>query len=476
MTVNLEKNEIILQRVVGSGIGETTSSASAMLQGGDRNVNVLSCGAQVLEKRKNVDSGGITVFGSVLYAVTYVNTEGQIREKRTQSDFELEIPVEGVENGTAQVLYTIKGTESREKDGRLDVSALIEAQGIVLREVPTELVTYVDAGEILACKTAEISYLSAPVSAEARALLSKEIALPAGEYRVAAAESQTLVDKVFFLDGLARVLGTVTVTVLLADAENRLSPYVVTMPLDENAENNDLASGMTGETAIRISSLKADILYGEEDNAALVVEVVAEASVTAEAQKQARALQDCYPLSELPMASVQTSVTYVAARVSRASEQTLTGKIEGKEPVFAFTQTVALEVPKEGNALEGLVLLTAVDKTGEANTQEIPFSLDFGEKTGQIFGVTVGNASVSGNSYSIPVKLFELGYTEETAVLLSDTREEVAPVLKSGVTIRFTAPGETKWDVAKACRVRESALKEGQDGRSYMVYRRLTEA
>ena len=475
MTVNLEKKELSLLSVAGSGVGETVSSASAMLQGGDRNVTVLSCEGNVLEKRKTVGLNSITAEGTVQYVVTYRNTEGEIREKRTQSDFELEIPAE-TDGGSAQVFYTVKGTKVEEKDGRLDVSALIEAQGLVLTEREEALVTHVDAGEYLACKAVDVTYLSLPVTARSRTLLKNETPLPEGQYRVAGAQSETNVDKIFFLDGLARVLGTISVTVLLSDAENVLTPYTVTLPLDENLENNDLNNGMTGEGAIQIGTLKADVLYGEQDNASLLVEAVAEVTVTGTEQKQVKVLQDCYPLSDLPLSSVQEKIDYVTERVSRETTQELSGAFDGADSVLSLVQIIALELPSEGGAVEGLLNLTSVKSSGETVSQEIPFLLDFGEKRGTILGVTVGNAVLSGNGYKIPLTLRELSYKEESRLLLVDTKEDAVPVLRPGVTIRFPAPGESRWDVAKACRVRESALIEGKDGQSYMVYRRLTEA
>ncbi len=475
MTVNLEKKEIGLQRVAGSGAGETVCSTSAMLQGGDRNVTVLSCRAIVTEKRKEVGNG-VTLYGSVSFAVAYENGEGELRERRTQSDFELEIPVENAENGYAQVLCTVKGTEAKEKDGRLDVSALIEAQGVVLENVPTSLVTYVDAGETLACKTVDISYLSAPVTGENRALLNEEMALPAGQYRIAAMYVTDKIYKAFFLDGFVRVMGTVSVTALLAKEDNGLVPFSVTLPLDENVENSGFASGMTGEVNVQVSSLKGDILYGEEDSATLSVEAVTEVSVVAEKQLQSRGLQDCYPLSALPLSSVQENVTYITEKTTRSTTQNLTGSLNTSETIFAFVQIVALELPKEGGTVEGLLNLTEVAQNGEYSTQELPFSLDFGERSGEICGVTVGNAVFSGGGFSVPVTLQELGFAETSTAILTGTKEEPAPNLRPGVTICFTAPGESKWDVAKRCRVRENVLMDGKDGRSYMVYRRLTEA
>lgn len=101
MAGRLHREEMPVERLVGTGSVQIQAENSVMLSGGDREVTLISVQAVPELKQTEAQTGGVAVQGAVECRVLYLDGDGQLRTRNAQAGFAAVMPRAGCRTGDA---------------------------------------------------------------------------------------------------------------------------------------------------------------------------------------------------------------------------------------------------------------------------------------------------------------------------------------------------------------------------------------
>ena len=218
MAGRLHREEMPVERLVGTGSVQIQAENSVMLSGGDREVTLISVQAVPELKQTEAQTGGVAVQGAVECRVLYLDGEGQLRTRNAQAGFAAVMPVPDAEPGMqVQVMPTVTGAEASERDGKLDLSVQVSLEGLVRSREEVPLPTGLEGDAPMAEQHSALPVLRRTAVAVERRTFSENFPLDDESYtRVVTTEAQARIEQTVPTEGMVTVSGSVLVDNLMA--------------------------------------------------------------------------------------------------------------------------------------------------------------------------------------------------------------------------------------------------------------------
>ena len=505
MAGRLHREEMPVERLVGTGSVQIQAENSVMLSGGDREVTLISVQAVPELKQTEAQTGGVAVQGAVECRVLYLDGEGQLRTRNAQAGFAAVMPVPDAEPGMqVQVMPTVTGAEASERDGKLDLSVQVSLEGLVRSREEVPLPTGLEGDAPMAEQHSALPVLRRTAVAVERRTFSENFPLDDESYtRVVTTEAQARIEQTVPTEGMVTVSGSVLVDNLMAGGENDapIRWQAESLPFEIDVTDAGFAADQQVSAVARVRDLTSEVVFrqdGEEEEGNLHIEYVLEIVVTAQEEEEHSVVNDAYPLDGEPFRAEQTEIGSITSDETVGQTQIISAEIElppeipaMHELIGAFSAPVALETVGDDAAhAEGLMRVTLLYRPQDdpaalaSYTQEIPFALDFDRISGlsQISGAQIGRVEsekLAPDRAQVRIPLTLTAEKVETASVpvLADVAFEGEPAsLPKGVVLYYPREGESEWEIAKRFRFSQEALqKRNPEGKApYLIFRRLT--
>lgn len=500
MTGELIRKTIRFERAVGTGEAQTMVQTGAMLTGGDRDIVVVSTQARPVVGVCEVIAGGVSVQGTVEFCTLYLTQEGLLRSRSAQTGFDAVVPVEGAQSGMkARVMITLSSVNGEERDGRLEISADLHMEALVLEVIERETAAEMQTDAPMAVKTVSLDTMRTAARGQVRETFTENFALENAAYtRVALCQARAIVERVEAGDGVVAVSGDVAVDSLLAgaDTDSPVGWQREQIPFALEIVGDDFTPDMQIDVQARVRDLVGDVVFmaddGEEEGnlrVEYVLELTAEGSLTSSTE----VIADAYPLNEEPFRAVSAQISYLQAQEETEQAETVSAVQDLPQDTTVeavFAESAALDIV-HGDYIgtEGLMHVTLLCRTaGQENMsvleQDVPFAVEFDHipEGAQMVCVEIGAVEAEKLSAAqvrvrAAVRMQALNVQSGQAAVLDDISFEGEPVvLPTGVVLVYPEDGESLWDVARRYRIREQALRERnpEEKAPLLIYRRLT--
>lgn len=505
MAGRLLKENRWIEGAVGQGSAQAQAAAAAMLSGGDRDVTVVCVRARPTLSSCEVQTDGVAVQGMVDFTALYLTQEGELGQRGAQAGFTAVLPVPGAgPKMRARVLTTVVEETASEQGGRLELSALLQLEGLVTQGAERPLARDIQADGEMAVRTASLPLLRPAVHGQTNLAVAENFPLNDESFtRVALAEARPQVQQVLPGDGVVEITGEVAVDSLLAgaDAAAPVGWQREVLPFSVEVTDDGFTAEMQVTATARVRDLVSEVVFNADDDQEgnLHIEYVLEVAADGLTGADVQVLADAYPLSAEPFSVKTAQVEFLRAMDTPQQQRPVTAQLElpADAPVLqtlvgAFVSPMALDAAPgdDGVQAEGLLrvalLYRAPGREGLAcHVQEVPFSAEYDEIPSgaqawrmEITGAQAERQSPTQAQVQAELRLEALHARSGSGQVMEDISFEGEPVsLPAGAVLYYPEPGQTAWDVARRYRISEEALRaRNPDGKApLLVYRRLTE-
>ncbi len=508
MELRILRENVELERLVGSGNGQASVEGEITLPGGLREeAKVLQTGAMMVITGAEALSDRVAIEGKVVFHVLYTQgdpTKISALEASTEFNHAIEVK-DAAPRMIAQAGGQVEHAEAAAYNGRLSLKGILALNARVLSTAPVSVVTGVTDVPGLEGLSQTLAIRRTVGEGAAETLLRDEFdlsgALDIRETLYGTA--QAAVQEVTGGEGKANVSGTVQLEVYHATSQPA-RPLVVTrhtLPFEQAVDlGGQRGDQLTGRVAVRdVAVLSQD---GGDAGRILRAEVLLGVNAAADKKETATVWKDAYTTAGDALALTIRPLSY---RVGNAAFQTAeSGKVmimlpEGSPPartvLAGFARPIMTGWNQTGGRLntEGLLEVTLIYMTDDSGVpvavnQEEPFKAVFACEAEPDDWLTLeaGNIDVAG----ITSDRVEMKYILRLAVdgcrradnqIITDVKSQEAAVPTGGISLYFAQPGDTLWDIAKRYRINReqllklnSALAEGEvePGTGVVVWRK----
>ncbi len=508
MELRILRENVELERLVGSGRGQASVEGEVTLPGGLREeAHVLQTGAMMVITGAEALSDRVAVEGKVVFHVLYTQGDPtKIASLEASTEFSHAIEVkDSAPRMIAQAGGQVEHAEASAYNGRLTLRGILALEARVLSAAPAAVVTGMQDTPGLEGLSQTLTLQRTVGEGVAETLLREEFDLPrALDIRETLyGTAQAMVQDVSGGEGKANVSGTVQLEVY--HASNLPSrPMVLTrhtlpfeQAVDLGGQRGDLLSGRV--TVKDVAVLSQD---GGDAGRILRAEVLLGVSAAADKKEAATVWKDAYTTKGEALGLTVKPLSY---RVGNARYQTAeSGKVmimlpEGSPPartmLAGFARPVLTGWEQIGGRLntEGLLEVTLIYMTDDSDVpvtvnQEEPFKVAFAceAEAGDWLALEAGNIDVATiTSDRVEMKyilhLMVDGCRRADSKVVSDVRALDAAIPTGGISLYFAQPGDTLWDIAKRYRVPRQqllslnpALSDGEvnPGTGVVIWRR----
>ncbi len=485
MELRILRENVELERLVGSGKGQASVEGEITLPGGLREeAHVLQTGAMMVITGTEALSDRVAIEGRVVFHVLYTQgdpTKISALEAATEFSHAIEVK-DAAPRMIAQAGGQVEHAEAAAYNGRLSLRGVLALEARVLSAAPAGVVTGVTDVPGLEGLSQTLSLQRTVGEGSAETLLREEFDLAKGldVRETLYGTAQAMVQEVSGGEGKANVSGTVQLEVY--HASNLPSrPLVLTrhtlpfeQAVDLGGQRGDL---LTGKVAVKdVAVLSQD---GGEEGRILRAEVLLAVSASADKRETATVWKDAYTTKGEALSLAVKPLSY---RVGNARFQTAeSGKLmimlpDGSPPartiLAGFARPILTDWEQIGGRLnaEGLLEVTLLYMTDDSDVpvavnQEEPFKVAFAceAEAGDWLTLEAGNIDVTGiTSDRVEMKYILRmnvdGSRREDAKIVTDVKAQDAAIPTGGISLYFAQPGDTLWDIAKRYRVPRQQL------------------
>lgn len=491
MEATVERRGLRYEQLAARCREQVTIEGETALGGSMRDaVTVLAVTARPCVVSAKAAQNEVVINGKAAFHVLY--TQGdltRVRTLETTCDFTHTLAAPGARAGmrvTAEL--SAQECEGAASGGRMTLHALLLATAEIIEEAEAQIVTNVPDAAELQMRETEVSPLLTSVVCEDSSLVRNEFDIPQKTGAGAVLDVGACAADVELTGGGGRlgVSGTAQVRVLHRASEPG-APFVQTMhelPFSFAMEA-DVPPDAQLTALAEITDVVADCAEGEKDST-LRVEAEVRVRVMAMRHTQERFPADLYSLSG-PVLVPQTEELriHIGQKTTQVQESV---RIQAALPedappigtmLAAFALPTLTDIAPAGRRLdaEGVMSLTLLylpvdsDIPYSASVRE-PFQMTFpaevGERTEAVLSVietTPGSATSDRAEVRCVLALSAKEHEEQTVRVITDVRqEEAAECAERGFVLVWPASGESRWDTARALRVREESLTEAGGG------------
>ncbi len=510
MELRILRENVELERLVGSGKGQASVEGEITLPGGLREeAHVLQTGAMMVITGAEALSDRVAIEGKVVFHVLYTQgdpTKIAALEASTEFSHAVEVK-DAAPRMIAQAGGQVEHAEASAYNGRLSLRSILALEARALSATPAAVVTGMQDVPGLEGLSQTLTLQRTVGEGSAETLLRDEFDLPnALDIRETLyGTAQAMVQEVSGGEGKANVTGTVQLEVYHA-SNLPARPLVLTrhtlpfeQAVDLGGQRGDL---LTGEVVVKdVAVLSQD---GGDTGRILRAEVLLGVSASVDKKETATVWKDAYTTTGEALALTVKPLSY---RVGNARYQTAeSGKVmimlpEGSPPartmLAGFARPILTGWEQIGGRLnaEGLLEVTLLYMTDDSDVpvtvnQEEPFRVAFACEAEPADWLTLeaGNidvATITSDRVEMKyiLRLTVDGARRADAKIISDVKGQEAAIPTGGISLYFAQPGDTLWDIAKRYRVPRQQLiglnpsltdSEVPQGTGVVVWRRDT--
>lgn len=484
-TPEILREELPLQRFIGSGLSQAVVEGEVALPGGLREETVvLSAEAMAVLDRSLVENSRVTADGRVTFHVLYTQGDPtKVSALEASAEFTHPTEIAGALPGmTAPVSLMVEHVDAQAQGGRLHLMAIIRVHSRVFSDEPVSVVTGIRGMDGLMLRTENLKALRIASQGTQDKLIREEceLAAPLQITDTLYATAIATVHDVMGGEGRAAISGQVDLEVTHTSLmPNR--PVVITrhsIPFEETVA----LSGETGDTlsvsaAVRdVAVLSQESMDGERT---LRAEVLLGFTAQSTREKEICLLLDAYTTEgdqlALSTQQMQRAAGYRQIRTAESGKLTLIldGQPPVRTPLRAVLTPVITDLTPQGGRLlaEGmmdvtLLYMTDDDPAPQTYRTEEPFRMVFAcdPSIPEALTLTPGSVDVSGVTsdrvevkYILHLDASDVQLTPE--ILVTQAVTQPGGEIPGGVIVCFARPGETLWDIAKKYRVSCESLK-----------------
>lgn len=505
MELQIMRENIAVERLVGEAIEQTVVDGEVALPGGIRDeAHILHTGARLALDDVQLQQDRMTLDGTVVFQVLYTQGDDALRALEATSAFTHQLPLPGADvHMRAQTTGQVLEASAQATGGRLLLHAALSLGGRALESTPVAVVTGVHGVDGLQVKPATLTLMQHGGAATASALLREEFDLPAslGIQETLYARARPIVRQISGGEGRTMVEGDMNLDVYHASALPD-KPLVVTrhtIPFEQSVEIGS-TEGEEFQPRVTLKDVAVSSIDAGEGARLLRTETVINVEGLVSNQLTLDTLADLYTLSGDMVTLEREPLTILSSET--VSQTTQSDKLifelpEGAQPVrsvlAAFIQPVLAQSQPLGDRqrVEGLLHASVVYLPfgGEAPvsvSQDVPFQALFQGALPDGAWVTLDAQEV--DAAALTADRVELQYKlcmdadacmMDAAVLPTGAQAVAAPAARSGITLVYPQPGESLWDLARRYRVTSESiqsvnptLKAPQPGQAVLVFQR----
>lgn len=487
MDVQLIRENIALERPIGTGRAQAVVEGDVMLPGGLREeTHILLADAMAVVENAEAMQDRVSVGGRVVFHVLYTQGDpSKVNVIETAQDFMHLCELPGSQaRAAASARAWMEKVDARVVNGRLFLRGEIGLQVQALSQTPVEAIVAVNGSDDAEVRTVQSSIRRTVAQGSSDVLLREEFELPEGleiTETFCAAAYPTLSD---VSGGMGRIglNGEVALEVYHASAQPG-RPVVVTRHTMPVAQSVELA-GEDGETLDGRITVKDVAVVSQDmgDGARMLrAEVLLGLSAWADRQETITVLADAYTTKgdDLRLTGSEMRVRTGDERLRTAeSGKTLLLLPEDAPPVRTMLAASAVPVmsswEQTGGRLlaEGLLRTTLLYMTDDSSApisvrQETPFRAAFAAQAGRDAALHL--SLTQAEAVPITSDRVELRYIlhldgEELQSaplhLVTDAQSVAADQPTQDIVLYFTQPGESLWDIARRYRVPVDIVRE----------------
>ena len=502
-TPEILREELPLQRFIGSGLSQAVVEGEVALPGGLREeTTVLSAEAMAVLDRSLVENSRVTADGRVTFHVLYTQGDPtKVSALEASAEFTHPTEIPGALPGmTAPVSLMVEHVDAQAQGGRLHLMAIVRVHARVFSDEPVSVVTGIHGMDGLMLKTATLSAVRTAATGAQDKLIREEceLASPLQITDTLYATAIATVHDVMGGEGRAAVSGQIDLEVTHTSLmPNR--PVVITrhsIPFEETVT----LSGEIGDE-LSVSAVVRDVAVlsqeGMDGERTLRAEVLLGLTAQSTREKEICLLLDAYTTEgdSLALSTQQMQRALGCRQIRTAESGKLTLLLDGQPPVRtplrAVLTPVITDLTRQNGKLlaEGMMDVTLLYMTDDdpaphtCRTEE-PFRMVFAcdPSIPEALILTPGSVDVSAVTsdrveikYILHLDVSDIRLAPET--LVTQVTTQPGGDLPTGVIVCFARPGETLWDIAKRYRVSCESLKHmnpdiSEDPDKILIYRK----